>query len=228
MKRSTVGILAMALLGFVACRGNDLGSGANNVDRDYSKPAADVWTAAVKAVESVGLKIVSDKHDSMGGELLAQRGTGATVRVNVKSIDEKTSRATVRVDPGDRDLANLIQERITEKAGMGSAKAGLFGGNSVNGTYTADLPTCMAGARRVFSALNVSTTDEESHATWARLDGRMTESAPVRIRMDRVNDSNTKVSFIVGASKTDDNAAFAQKMKDTFEAMIIRPGGGGK
>jgi len=226
MKNMISAILVLAIVPLGACRGNDLGTGANTVDREYSKPAVDVCKAALQSVESAKLTVQSDRHDRMGGETLASRADGKQVRIIVKSIDEKNTRVTVRVEPGDRDLANMLHERIAGNLGMGEAKTGWWsGGNSVDATYPTDLPSCMTSARRAIASLTQTTKDEESHATWGQIDGRLKDSTPARIKMEKVEDKKTRVWFIVGSSKSDDNKAFAQKLKDEFETTTRAAGG---
>lgn len=221
-------ILALAIVPLGACRGNDLGSGANTVDREYPKPASEVSKAALTSAESADFKVRSDKRDQMGGELLLSRGDGKEVRILVKSIDEKSARASVRVEPGDRDLAVLVQERIAVNLGMGAATTGWWsGGSSLVETYGADLAACMVSARRTIDVLALSKKDEEVHATWCRIDARQKDSTPVRIRMDKVEDGKTKVSFIAGSARNEDTKAFARKMKDEFESTT-RPAGGSR
>jgi hypothetical protein len=220
MRTLTISTLGALALSMAACRDRDLGSGVNTLDREYSKPAGDSLAAAVKSVEAAGLKVTSKPSDQFGGELVARRASGDEVRVKVKSLDERKSLVSVRVEPGDRDLAKLIHERIAETLGMGQAKAGLFGGNSLAGEYFADPTACLKSAKRVFDVLKVETVSEENHATWARIDGRLKESTPVRIRMERSDTGKTRVEFIAGNDKSDDNKAFVQRMKDEFESTL--------
>lgn len=218
MRNVITATLALAIAGLGACKGNDLGTGANTVDREYSKPAADVYKAAQKSAEATEFKMQSDRHDELGGELVALRGDGKEVRVFVESLNEKSASVSVRVEPGDRVLANMIHERIAGNLGMGTATTGWwFGGNSIVATYPADLPTCTTSARRTIESLTESPKEEEIHATWCHVDGRQKDSTPVRIRMEKLEANQTRVHFIVGSSKSDDNQAFAQKMKEEFE-----------
>ena len=217
--RRTITLLASAaavVLG--SCGETDLGTGANTVEREFSKPAHDVWKASVKSAEAMDLAISIDRHDEFGGELIASRASGDRVHVWVKSLDEKRSQVSVRVDPGDRALATQFQERIAEKLGLGEARAGLLGGNSLQETYATELSLSMLASRRAFRALEVTLTGEETHADWARLDGRCADSNPVRIRMEQVDPARVKVSFIAGNEGTEDNKALARHMKEAYEA----------
>jgi hypothetical protein len=219
MKRLSRVWIPAAFLLAAACQSNDLGSGANTVDRDFAKPASDVWKASVKSAESMGLTVVGDSHDQFGGELVACRANGDPVRVWVRSVDDTHSQVSVRVEPGDHSMALMFQERIAEKLGLGEAKAALLGGNSVEGVYATDLVLATGAARRTLKALQVTIKDEESHAQWSRIDGRQKDSTPVRIRIDRIEDEKTKVTFIAGNERGDDHKAFALRMKEEFETM---------
>ena len=178
----------LAALSLASCAGNDLGSGANTIDREYAKPASEIWSASLKSAEGAHLTLRSERHDKMGGEIVAGRANGDEVRIDVISLTENSSRVSVRVGPGDRNLANMLQEQIAEKTGLGKAKTGLFGGNS--------------------------------------LDGRLKDSTPVRIRMEKSDDRKMRVTFIAGNEKNDDNKQFALKMKEEFERTAPLKAGG--
>ena len=207
----------LAALFLTSCAGNDLGSGANTIDREYAKPASEIWSASLKSAESAKLTLRSERHDKMGGEIVACRANGDEVRIDVISLTENTSRVSVRVGPGDRNLASMLQERIAEKAGLGAAKTGPFGGNSLESTCVADFDASVTMARRTLSSLGVTATGEEMHASNATIDGRLKDSTPVRIRVEKADDQKIRVTFIAGNEKNDDNKQFAQKMKDEFE-----------
>src|SRR5688500_14966718 len=198
MKNLTSAILAATALSLGACRGNDLGTGTNTVERDYAKAAPDALKAARRSAESADLKLVSDKHDQMGGELVVSRADGKEIRILVRSVDEKNSRVSVRVEPGDRDLATLLQERIAGHLGLAATTGGVFGGNSLDATYDADLAWCMTSARRTIVSLTPNAPSEETHAAWCQVDGRRKDSTPVRIRMEKVEGKKTLVRFIAG------------------------------
>ena len=226
MKHLMCAIFALAIVPLGACRGNDLGTGTNTVDREYSKPASEACKAALQSMEGADLKVQSDKHDQLGGELVATRGDGKQVRILVMSIDEKSSRVSVHVEPGDRSLADLLHERIAGHLGMAAATTGWWsGGNSLNATYPADLASCMTSARRTIVSLTQKVNDEETHATWCRVDGRLKDSTPVRIKMEKLEEKKTRVTFIAGSSKSEDNKSFVQKMKDEFETTTQPTGG---
>jgi len=219
-----IGSAALAALLLASCRESDFGSGVNTVEREYARPASEVWTAALKGVEAADLKVKSDRHDQMGGELLACRANGSEVRIDVKSFDQRSCRVSVRVEPGDRDLAILLQERIAEHAGLGAARSGLFGGCSLQATYVSDLSSSLVSARQSFAALRITVITEESHATWITLDGRLRDSTPVRIKMEKVDEHKTQVTFIAGNEKNDDHNLLVHRMKDEYERSASSEG----
>lgn len=218
---AAAGFTAMALA-LAACRDADLGTGMNTVTRHYSKPSEEVWKAAVKSAQGADLKIVADRHDAMGGELVARRATGGEVRVEVKSLSDKQTWVSARVGEGDVDLATMLQERIAQALGLGEAKTGLFGGNSLEVASGCDLTACLEAARCTFDSLDLVTVSEESHSTWSKIDGRLKDSTPVRIRMEKKAAGKTQIVLVAGNDKSDDNQAFAQKMKDQMERCLSK------
>jgi len=201
-----------------AARSGDLGTGVNTVDRPYAKPAADVWDASVSAAKSYDLKIESDRHDRMGGELIARRAAGERVSIRVRSVDDRSSTVSIRVEPGDRNLANLLHDRIGEKLG-GQAKTGLFGGSSAEGTYTAALPRCVAAAEGALKAGDFELTKREVTESSAVLEGRRTDTVPAAIRISKDGDSR-KAVFVVGSGKNAGNQAAADRLKADFERAV--------
>jgi len=220
MRTLTLSLISAACLMIPSCQESDLGTGANTVERDYARSAPDAWKAAVRSAETSGLKILNDRHDKFGGELVASRANGDDVWIEVRSLTEQSTRVSVRVEPGDRALATMIHERMAEKMGLGVAKAGFFGGSSIEATYLTDLESCRGPARRTFAALDVIPTGEDIHVSGWRLDGRLKDSTPVRITGHKEADLKTRVTFIAGAEKNEDLQAFARKMKEEFEAAI--------
>jgi len=100
----------------------DLGTGLNTVDREYARPPADLVEAALRALPALELKVESEKRDALGGEIVARRATGSKVTVVVKGAAPGTCSVSVRVDPGDRNLANLVHDRIALEPGGAEPK----------------------------------------------------------------------------------------------------------
>jgi hypothetical protein len=229
MKRSTAA-LHLAILALAACSTkepsdsptskNDLGTGVNTVSRKYAKPAAEVWDAAAGAAKSYDFTIDSDRHDKMGGELVAHRANGDRVDIKVRSLDAQDSEAAVRVEPGNRNMANLIHEKIAEKVGLGTSKAGVFGDYSIDGTYTADLQRCTAAAEAACKKLTLEVTNKELREKSAVVDARESNSNPVRIQMSRSGDTQTKVTFSARDSNGSDPRALTSRLKAEFDRQI--------
>jgi len=213
--------LSALVVALCACRERDLGTGLNTVEREYSKPIGEVWNATVESVKSADMRIESDSHDELGGQIVARRADNTEVRIDLKALDKNNTKVSVRAGPGDVDMANLIHERVADRLGMGEAKGGLFGGNSLDGEYNNNLQACINAARVCYKALNLTLTNEEVHDTWAHIDGRRDGGTPCRIKCERKKDDDkTYVQFIVGNDKSDDNKLFVDRIKTEFEKAL--------
>ena len=95
----------------------DLGTGLNAVERTYDRPANRLTEVALASLSSYELKLESDRHDDLGGELVSLRADGHKVTVKITSVDKEHSSVSIRVAPGNRDLAEMIHQRIAEKLG---------------------------------------------------------------------------------------------------------------
>lgn len=113
------GILAVTL---VACdrrdtakvtpANRDLGTGLNTVERTYARSVSELVSLVPPALQALELRLESEKHDNLGGEVIALRATGDKVTVTIRGIAESKTSVSVRVAPGDRNLANMVQDRI--------------------------------------------------------------------------------------------------------------------
>jgi hypothetical protein len=223
--RIVIVALVWCTLGLAACGGSDkssagkqsdLGTGINTVDRQYAKSASDTWDAAAAAMKSYDLTVDSDRHDAMGGELHGRRANGEKVTVRVRSLDDKSSDVTVRVDPGNRNMAEMIHEKIADKLGLKEAKAAWFGGNSAEGTYPQSLDVCVKAAEDAAKRLNLTVTNREVKDGTATVDARESNSNPVQFKLKKVTEG-TKVTFIAGKEKSDGNRDLSNRMKTEFE-----------
>ena len=219
--RSVLFAVSLAAILAVGCseteRSNDLGTGLNTVSRDYAKSAPDAHEAARDALERSGMTIVNSRADTLGGEILARRAVDSEVRVETRSLSETTCRVTIRVEPGDAALANLLHERTANELGLGEATGGLFGGNSVKDCYGLTLREAIKTAQESLVACELQITREDVHALWADIDARDANSNPVRIHIEKEDDGCATTYFYAGTSRNDDNKALAAKMKAAFE-----------
>ena len=221
-QRRWLAVIAPAILAASGCRATDLGLRTNTVARDYGKPAAETWTAAVGAMEKLEMKNEKAPHDALGGEIRARRADGAHVTVNVRSVDANVTRVMVYVEPGDVDLAPIIHEQVADGMGLGAAGGGLFGGSSLMANYAGDPARGAAAARAGFQEIGVAVTQEDEKPTRARIDGRFRDSNPARVSIERGQAGEMNVTFAVGTSKNDDNAALVRKLRESFERNLGR------
>lgn len=198
----------------------------NTVERRYGKPVDTVWDAAVAAVKSCDLRIDTDRHDDLGGELVARRADGHRVSIALSAVDKNSSRAAIRVEPGNRELADLVHERLADKLGMGEAKAAFLGGNTADAVYSLDVPRALAAADRSAKALNFIVTGQEIRDDAAHLDARSSDSTPVRFKMTPAESppGATAVTFIAGRGKTDTSKTLIAQMKTEFDRQAASDG----
>ncbi|HVR87383.1 MAG TPA: DUF3568 family protein [Planctomycetota bacterium] len=224
MKYSTAG-LAVILLALAACSSDDktsstkqgdLGTGVNTIDRQYGRSASDTWDAAEAAIKAYDITIESDAHDSMGGELRAHRASGDKVVIRVKSLDDKHSDVTVRVEPGNRNMAEMIHEKIADKLGLKEAKSAFFGGNTCEGRYPHPLEVCVKAAEDAARRLEMTVTHKDVSDEKAVVDARDGNSNPVQFYMKKV-DKGVQITFIAGREKNDAMRDLCYRMKSEFE-----------
>jgi len=114
-KMSAFGFVLMALA-LASCSSSDVGTGINNVDRDYSVSVKDAHEAALKTLKDENLQIESDKSDALGANIVAKRGANDDkVLIDIKATEQGKSTVSVRVQPGDKGQATMIQDRIEGK-----------------------------------------------------------------------------------------------------------------
>jgi|SRR5579862_317917 len=202
---------------------NDLGSGANTVERKYAKSVSETWEAAMSALKRYDLVVKNDRHDGMGGELQATRASGDRISVHVQSLDDKHSEVSVRVEPGNRNLAEMIHEKVADNLGLKEAKLASYGGNICEGIYPKDLEGCIKAAEGAAKRLNLSVTNRELKDDTAVVDGREVGATVVQFKMKAVGEG-TKVAFTAGPENSERTRDLAYRMKTEFEAGFTSKG----
>lgn len=97
---------AVAGVGVVAFRNGAL---QTMEDVEYGK----AWQAAKTAMGDLEYTILSEKKDALEGKLVAQTGDGTKVKVDVRKMNEKTVKFTIRVGTfGDEVKSRLILKAI--------------------------------------------------------------------------------------------------------------------
>src|SRR5688572_3793139 len=96
-RKASMKIAGAALwMSLAACHRHELAAGPHTVDREYARPAALVWSAAIEGVKDEGLAVLSANFDGRGGTLEAQ-----SVEITVLPLRESRCRASIRVGPED-------------------------------------------------------------------------------------------------------------------------------
>ncbi len=202
---------------------NDQGTGFNTVEQQYAKSASETWDAAMSAVKSYSLDVNSELHDRMGGEILASRASGEKVTVRVQSLDDKRSQVSVRVEPGNRNLAEMLHEKIADNLGLKEAKQAFSGGNSCQGSYSQTLESCLKTAEDAARRLNLTVTNRELREGTALLAARDADSTDVQFKMKAAG-GGTKITFIAGREKSENTRDLAFRMRSEFESGFLLKG----
>lgn len=125
--RTTAWILAMAVGAGLGCdpksdpklsapKKTDLGTGLNAVEKTYARSSNDLVEIVANALRSFDLTVESDRHDDLGGEIVARRADGSKVTAKITARTEGETDVSIRVAPGNKNLAEMIHERIGDKA----------------------------------------------------------------------------------------------------------------
>jgi hypothetical protein len=196
---------------------SDLGTGINTVDHRYAKPVPEVLQSAASAVQALGLHCDSQKSDSLGGEILARRATDDKVVITVKGVDQSTTSVSVRVSPGNRNMSNLIHEKIA--AGLG-LKETPSESESVTGLYSSDVSVCVGAAEKAFRLLKYEIVDHKTFEGGTELHGRCEDSIPASFRFRKEADGRTEVTILCGIAKGISDRERCGQLKAEFEKAL--------
>ncbi|HOX05507.1 MAG TPA: DUF3568 family protein [Planctomycetota bacterium] len=83
--------------------------------KTYSEPYTRVWAAVDGAVKGLGLKVESDQHDNMVGEIKAKRADGETVQIRAKLKGDKLTEVAVRTGLMKKADSQLIMDEIDRR-----------------------------------------------------------------------------------------------------------------
>ena len=106
----------------LAPKKTDFGTGLNAVEKMYDATPTRLFEVVTASLQSYDLTVESDKHDDLGGEIVARRADGSKVTAKVTARDEASSEVSIRVAPGNKNLAEMIHTRIAEKVGAMDVK----------------------------------------------------------------------------------------------------------
>jgi len=218
--------LAVSLLAFclAACEGGRRKPSSpegdalpQRVERDYAKSAADVWHAALGAMEALELDVDDDRHDKLGGRLVGRRTSGDRLTVDVVGLGERRTRVVAQVDSGNGSFATMVHDRITERLGLSKAKASHFGGNSAAGRYSCTLSQAASAAQQVVRRLGLELLSIDVREQAATVDARDDASIPIRFLFSRVDQETIKAQFTVGTTPGAAAKSTAKRLKSEFE-----------
>ena len=246
MTRSGILLSIIVAAATAGCRGGgaDLADAPNAVERDYSRGVDPVWDATTRAMQNLRLNIQSDRHDRLGGTLVAQRATGETVTVTAMSVGDRSTNVAVQVEGAQRNLAELVHSEIARELGATAADSGFFGGNMMDSRYEASFAQAVLAAERAFEELRMQVTRREIMDGTAELVGRKHGGESVLVRLEQAQggaapadgttapqaDGRTpqdrgtagplKATFVAGTARTPQNETLARDVKSAFERFL--------
>ena len=131
MKTLAIALLAALAAGLSGCgksdqdlapKKTDFGTGLNTVEKMYAATPVNLFEVVSASLKSYDLSVESDRHDDLGGEIVARRADGSKVTAKITARDEASSEVSIRVAPGNKNLAEMIHARIAEKVATLDAK----------------------------------------------------------------------------------------------------------
>lgn len=221
MKRSVWGLGAVLAIAGCGSRPDledgppSFGRGPDTLERFCPEPAVEIWDVVVSTLKRNGFDIDYEDHDRLGGDLIAGR-LGGRVLVRVRQVDQRRSSLAVRVEPSDASVTLAFQEAFARALGRGEARSGLFGGATERQTLRMSLDEAIHAAEETLRELRIDVLDRRRGKGEAVLDGRRFDSIPVRIRLRCPDGRKTDVTFVAGASMSDDARALARRLRLDF------------
>ena len=207
--------LSAILASLLACSTSDSGTGLNTVERSYGRPTSEVWDAAVSAAKSFEFTVDDNRHDKMGGEIVARRASGDRVNMKVRSVDSHTTSVSIRVEPGNRNFANQIHDRIAAK--VGPAVSRVDGDATIDSTYTVALGKCALAAEAACKSVSLQVVGKDIREKSGVVDAKDDRSATVRILLDQTGEM-TRVTFCAGDGS--EARALTTRLKAEFDRQL--------
>jgi hypothetical protein len=107
---------AVVAVALASCSSSDLGTGMNTVDREYKATVKEAHDASLAVLKNEKFDIQDDTVDALGAHIVAKRSASDDkILVDVKGLEKGKSRVSVRVQPGDKEQANFILDKIGAK-----------------------------------------------------------------------------------------------------------------
>lgn len=225
----SMAVMAMASLAACSWFDHSKGDGSappkGGTSRRFTKTTEEVAHAASETLQELGVGVISESHDALGGSITAERSTADKQPVTVwyKSLDPRSTEVSVVVGQGDRQLGQQVLDRMAQKLGTPGAAAAVSVGASAEGMYDEPLAQCMQAAEAAIKELRMNVTRRETHDTWSALESREADAIAVQAKMERTEKDKTRVLFTVGTSKNQDTQQLADRLRAEFEKKLGSP-----
>jgi hypothetical protein len=202
-----VGIILGSLLALGSCGSGetdpdedllDAGEVVRSTERRYDLPLDDVWAAAEEAVRE-DVAIERRRRSDRRGILIGRTIDGRRMKVVMRALPERGADVAVTVEPGSRDLVEMVQGRIGEKLSLRKARAELFGERTVEGAHAADLRRCLDAAERACQALDLEILHKHLGDSGGRLEARDPSGRKVRFALQPVDGRERETGAVLTA-----------------------------
>lgn len=158
------------------------------VERRYEIPLPEVWTAVEEAVAEEDVVIERRRRNERRGILAGRCHDGHRMKVSVRAHPGDGSQVAVTVDPPNRELAGMVQDRIGNKLSLRKARSDLFGERSDVRVLNADLRRGMEAAERTCRALGLEVVHKQLRESEGRLVARDGDGRAVRFTLQSADD----------------------------------------
>lgn len=232
-------LAATLVLILSACKSHEQLDTSNASVAQYPEGMAAVWKAVMTALGELDLRVDSERHDVLGGRVVAVRATGEKVVIEAKSLSERSTQVAVGLGTVDRNMAAVIQASIARALATSAASGEVPPGNSLEATYESSLWACVQAGEQAFEAMGLEITQRVVQDSHAEIASRKAKATPVLVRMetdlrgslgkhgqgDGEGDgpaprTRVRVLFAAGASRSPENDDLVRRLKSEFEKHL--------
>lgn len=192
-------------------------------DRQYDRPLGEIKSAILTALQWSGFGLSSERCDELGGEWVARRPDGPRITVIATSVELSRTSITIRIDPGNGDLARFLGERLTEELGKIPIAQPGSERSRVAKTFAIDVRGGLQAGERTCQILDLIVVQESRTGEDAQLDALTEAGSTVQMLFTSLRPPSgaVRVTFTGGAGEDDDNPSLASQMSVVFAKQVM-------
>lgn len=203
--------------------GLDATPGVGAVEVRYEFGVSDVLKAAEEALAEEEVEVDRRRRNERRGVLAGRQLNGHRIKVLIRAFSENAADAAVTAEPGNRELAGIVQGRIGEKLSLKKARADLFGERSVESAHAAGLKRCMDAAEKACRALDLEIVHKKIEESGGLLEARDASGRAVRIRFQAGADADRETGAVLttDGSAEGEESELLSKVRREFERQLF-------